>query len=223
MVKATVKSSGKSVTVQFPQHWGEVTFEQLIDISKCKTEAEQIAYFSKIPFDQVRKAHVTNLPKIESILRFLQTDIPDNIPDNILGFEVPKNINFEAVGKFEDIKTISSGIDSNNPDDLIKYTELITIYLMPDYLDAKPEQQAEFAKQFLKAPCSEVLALGNFILRRYIESLKTSKSSFPVPVTQWNKFRLAMKGLRVTLVSSIRLYIWKRRQALKDQSLPSGQ
>jgi len=209
----------KKLKVKLPKSWKEVTFGQFIALAKCKSETEQLAVFLDIPYEELKDKHIVGLPKFISELNQLNSlPMSTDVPKKILGYRVAKNIEYETVGRFEDMKSIAASIKSDTPDDLIKYTELIAVYAMPRWSDHNPEEQKQFAQQFLNAPCEEVMATGNFILMRLIALIKTPQRSYLVPATLWNKLKRAILNWRARMASSIRLFIWKRRQATKGVS-----
>lgn len=207
-----IKIKGK-----LPKSWKDITFKQFIDLSKCKNDVEQLAYLMNFKYETFRRMEIKNLPEALASISFINTvPLSEDVPKTILGYKIAKNLEFETVGQFEDIKAIASTIKAEEPDDLLKYAELVAVYAMPGYLDKTPPEQKQFADQFLNAPCEEVMATGNFILMRLIALSKAPHRSYLPPTTALNKFRRAMINLRARLASFIVLSIWRRKQATKE-------
>lgn len=193
-----IKINGQSQNL--PGSWDEVTFATFLKLADCANEIQCLAVFLNISYDTIRKANISNLEEIVAHISFLNKPMPDYLPAEILGYPVPMNLKFESVGRFEDVKSIAQSfkrIEDGKlaPGELEKYAEIVGVYAMPNYLEAKPNEQKEFALQFLNAPCWEVMAVGNFTLMKLAALAQRQPARFQVLNILANKLRRAILRL----------------------------
>lgn len=208
-----VKFDGKKQSI--PMSWDEVTWEQFMKLTTCITDGDVIGLFLNIKPEKIRQARIENLESLLSCLAFLKQEMPIIVPKSILGYAIPKDLNFETVGQFEDMKDICSKLPTNGEkltaEHLGAYLEMVGVYAMPNYLDSTLEHRTEFANQFNNAPCTEVMAVGNFTVKRLTALINQQAKGFQKVNTQQSKFRLALRGWLARTASSIHFYTWKKR------------
>ena len=188
-----IKINGESK--KLPGSWDELTFRDFLKLAKCNTEGDQLAALMGIQPDTLRKAKISNLEDILRYISFLSTPMPNYVPSAILGYAVPQDLQFQEVGRFEDVKSIAQSfkrVDDGLADgELEKYTEIVTVFAMPNYLDATPEEQKKFAEQFMDAPCWEVMAVGNFTLVKLADLIQRRTRKSHALSTVLNNFKQA--------------------------------
>jgi hypothetical protein len=209
-----IKLNGKD---GIPVNWDGVTFGQFLKLKDCKDHADVVSVFLNMKPDTIRNAQIKNLVEVLQALRFMDRQMPMIIPKSINGFLIPKDLNFNTIGQFEDLKDLSKKVGEKG-ENVSVYADMVTVYAMPDYNSSKPEQREEFTKQFFNAPCTEVMAVGNFTLVKLIElSLPGSKTFRKVNILT-RKFRLVLKSWRARLAFFIRFATWKRSLRTKGMS-----
>lgn len=215
MIVTIILPGQKPEQKNIPLGWKEVDYETFLKIQGLAVEPLVIlSHLWGIPVDILRTARIVNFDAVAAHLNALSYPLDTKVPETILGHKVAKDMNFEEVGRYWDIKKLyDSYIDSERRfiPKFQDYPLIVTAVVMPGYLDATTEQQDEFAKQFLKAPCEEVLAIANFCLTKLAvlrmatvansNRLSTPKRSWPLAMTSWVR----------NLVLLIRLKYWNRK------------
>jgi hypothetical protein len=206
-MKVEITLNRIKVTKNIPLSWKEVTFEQFIKLAEARQDfAAILSVFTDIEPETLRKAQITNLPLIMDALSFIDKQPLDTtIPDSILGYKLPKNLEAETIAQFEDLKLEAMEVKDKG---LSKYTVITAIYLVNPY---DYNQAVELSSQLLKAPCEEVVAIGNFTLTRLIDWKKFGLKNILKPPSLMKKLRLAMTAYLARLVFTVRYYLWKNR------------
>src|SRR5688572_2991901 len=157
--------NGIKFTKDIPTDWSGVTFRQFQQLKDTK-DLTALSVFTGLDTETLRKAKVKNFDDVIRALSF--TGFPPDLfklPKSILHFPVRQDLGFEPFGRYTDIKDIvDKGVDG---DELMKqYPLFCAIYTFEgeyNYQDA--EKNVDL---FYEAPCTEVLALGNFLLMRLV-------------------------------------------------------
>lgn len=222
-MRITVHHNGKKVKKDIPDSWEKVTFQMYIDLLGVdqKDATKILSVFTGIDEQTLKRSKIEGLQVVLDRLSFLTTtSMDESIPKAILGFPIPKDLNFETTGQYGDLEFIAASFpkeikegETLGKEHMAKYAEIVAIYAQPDYLDKTSEQQAEFVKQFYSAPCQEVLAVGNFTLIRFIGWKLNIRKTFLRSPTRITKLRQAILGYRARLVSSLRF--WRLRRLLR--------
>lgn len=207
--------NGVSVKRNIPTSWDDVSFKAFLDLESCgNDEAKMLALFTGLDESTVRKAQVKEgIDVILSALSFLRKpDYNRPVPAKILGYTIPKNLQFESMDQYADVKQIvDKGLLGREL--LGKYPEFCAIYATKPYV---PEQADAKISEFLNAPCTEVLAVGNFTFLKLIELSQTTPKSSHKLLTALKNWKLALKLWWIRLASTVRFYIWKRKQDIKE-------
>lgn len=167
-------------TVNIPEKWSECTFIQLVRMNLLpENEAQVVSIFTGMSEDFLLLCKEVDIfEKILVDISFMSTDIP-NIP--IIDFitidekkyKVPKDLMFESVAQYEDMKVVIKQLQ-NEGDKLTDlevmelYPSMIAIYIQPqidgeyDYFKAQ-----ELANKIYLLPCMEVIGIGSFFLMKY--------------------------------------------------------
>lgn len=217
-----IKIDGKLL----PRTWDNVTFGQSLKLTKAKDNADTLSAFVGIEAETLRKSTaIINLDEALERIKFLDmTEMPLNIPKSINGYIIPKNLEFKSICRYEDLKSLVQKVlpkkegEKLTGDQLAYYAEMVGVYAMPDYENATQTERDQFAKQFLNAPCGEVMAIGNFTLRRYFELKIPGSRIFRIVSTPMHKLKLVLKSWLVSLVFSVRYATWRRRHRIKEMN-----
>lgn len=206
-MKITATLNGVKVEREIPLSWSEVNFNQFVRLSKCGNDfAEILSVFTDIEPDTLRKAKISNLELVRNALQFIENEkIDETLPDSILSYRMPKNLELETIGQFEDLKLEVAELKDKG---IEKYAMFCAIYACNPY---DYQKAIELSKEFLNAPCSEVVAVGNFTLLKLIESSPHGQKSIQKANSRMRKLKLAMKGYLKRLAFTVRYYLWKRR------------
>lgn len=212
----TASLNGVRQSKNIPTHWGEVTFRQFIDLYEIGADdIGVLSYFFKIDKDTLRKATIKNLDDVIHAIQFLRKDIDvKTIPSHILGYELPKDLEFESVGQYEDLKAEISKHKDGKEIDIIKlYPVFVATYAMKPYDGLKVDK---FSEQFWLAPCGEVLAIGNFTLMKLSGLKKPSKITRLLGVIQRTKLAQVIRNWQRNLAFTLRYSSWKHRHNIKE-------
>jgi hypothetical protein len=206
--------NGVKVEKDIPTSWEQVKFKDFLQLNGSVSKA--LSIFTGIDEDTLKKANITGLDKLISVLSFLGTDVPlFNFPKKLLNeYDVPYDIGFESWGQYVDLK---DELDKRKEGiELLKqYPLFCAIYTMKDYNFKLAEQRAE---HLLNAPCTEVMAVGNFMLTKLAALNLTTKGNSLPEGTVLRKYRLALKGWWTNMVFTVRFYILKRKLRLTEKS-----
>lgn len=221
-MKITIELNKVKVTKDIPISWEEVTFRQFLDLAEAGNDrAKILSVFTGIEPNTLRKARITNFDKINTLLGFVErNDISiDRIPQKILGYKIPKNLELETIGQFEDLKLQAKSIKDNSKESLSAYTRMCAIYCVSPYDWSEAERIAPY---FMEAPCGEVLAVGNFTLMKLMPLSKSGLKNLLKPTSIRKKLKLAMIAYINRLAFTIRYYTWKRKLRLTEKSSLHG-
>jgi hypothetical protein len=141
------------------------------------------------------------------------------IPDKVLGYKIPKNLELETIGQFEDLKLQAKSIKDNSKESLAAYTRMCAIYCVNPYDWSEAEKLAPY---FMDAPCGEVLAVGNFTLMKLMPLSESGLKRLLKPNSIPKKLKLAMIVWINRLAFTVRFYLWKRKLRLTEKSSLHG-
>jgi hypothetical protein len=204
-MKITLELNGVKVEKNIPISWKEVTFKQFLQLLKTNDDmAKIISIFTDLDEETLRKAKIYNLDILINLLSFLKTDMTLTIPEECMGYKIPKNLEFESIGQYQDLKleALSMG------EEIDKYALFCSIYATNPYDYKEAEKKIEV---FMNAPAEEVVAIGNFTLARLVELTSGIKTNSLRPSTPMKKFWRDLIVFRRNLVFTVRYYIWKKR------------
>jgi hypothetical protein len=208
-MKITLELNGVKVEKEIPTRWKEVSFKQFLKLLEAGDDmAKILSIFTEIEEETLRKAKFHNLEIIISLLSFLKTDMNLVVPETCLGYKIPKNLEFESVGQFQDLKLEAMTMKEK---DIERYALFCAIYATNPYDFKEAEKKKE---EFLNAPSEEVMAIGNFTLMKLVEltSGLTPKSLHRNIRTKkfWRGLIVWLRNLDFTL----RYYTWKKRHPI---------
>lgn len=200
--------NGVKFTKEIPTGWEGVTFRQFLQLKDNK-DLTALSVFTGIDKETLKKAKIKNFDDVIRALAFtgFQPDL-FKLPKSISGHPVRQDLGFEPFGRYTDIKDI---IEKGLPEEelLKQYPLFAAIYTFPgEYKSHEAEKNAEL---FYDSPCTEVLALGNFLLMRLIGLKNTTGKTSPNRLTLLRKIKLVFLLWRARLAFTLRYSIWKRR------------
>lgn len=175
--------------VRIPSSWDDVSMKQYLSIlnGEIKDTSDTIALFTGIDPATIKKATIIGLDKVIGALSFLNT-VPDfsKRVDKIGGYNLPKDIQFESLAQFEDmraiIKTCADIKSITNA-----YPKMVAIYLQKirdgEYDYSKAMTMAE---EVLTYPAKEVITVGAFFYVK-LTSLSLGTPATSPPTTQSQK------------------------------------
>lgn len=221
-MKFDITLNGVTVQKEIPVSWEQVTFRQLLDLTETD-ELKALSLFTGIEPDILRKAKITGLDKLLSALSFIHKPCPTNlickeIHTKETNYPVVTDIGFESFGQYVDIKQELDKLekitdkDQKGMETLKIYPLLCAIYTVKPYDFKVAESRVE---AFFNAPCTEVVAVGNFILMKLIALRSTiDQNSRKQEATLMKRLLLALRAWWINTAFMVRFYIWKKRHRL---------
>lgn len=219
-MKFSATLNGKTVTKDIPTSWDPVTFRQYIELVDVQGDPNGVlSAFTGIEAETLKRVKIVGLDAILHAISFVNVPPANTKPATILGYKVSKDLEFETTGQFKDAQMVIGSMSLTpetkvlSKEDQLKYLDIVAIFAMPDYLDATAEQQKEFALKFLDAPCSEVLAIGNFTLLKLIGwslNIRPDSLNRIGPLKRW---RLAIQVWVKSMVFQLRYARLKKKLA----------
>jgi len=105
-MKVTAILNGVKVTKEIPTSWDQVTYGNFLKLTECGTDiAKIVSLFTGIDIDTLRKSKILNIEAVTGALSFLNVPMDAlDIPDKVLGYDIPKNLEFESMGQYADIQ-----------------------------------------------------------------------------------------------------------------------
>jgi len=212
MLKVTFKTTKSNVERYIPTRWEEVTFKHYLDMQDAGDDyVKVLSVFTGMPEDVVRRSAILQLESVIQALSFIYTTMPMQVPQKILGYEVPKDLGFKSIAQFQDLREDMK--EKRVPIEQIKrYPLYCATYAMAEYDWRKAE---EMQAEFLQAPAPEVIAIGNFTLRKLVGLRIGKQLNFPKQVTRVQRWKLALKGWLIRLDFLVLLSRLKKRVGIK--------
>lgn len=220
-MKAHITLNKREYIRDIPISWDQVTFGDFLKLEACGQDiVKVIALLTRLDYETLCQAKIKNMDQVVSILGFLNKPMPKQDPStikSILGYPVPKGLEFEQVQMFVDLKNYVTESQKLTPaEQLERYTLYCAVYACSHKHGKYDWKLAEEMKdEFLNAPCTEVLAIGNFTLLRLIGlNLNINLNSLKAG-SRIKRFRLAFKGWVLLTVHFFQSLISKKGLAIK--------
>ena len=219
-MKITITLSGVKTQKEIPISHEEISFKTFLRLADCQNDPVKIlAVFTGIEEEVIRTAKIENLSKILQVLLFVNQEIQYFLPKTIMGYPIPKDLEMETIAQYEDIKKELSTA-TTNLETIEKYPLLIASYCVKPYTWQEAEKLAPI---FLDAPCTEVMAIGNFTLVKLIALRQNTKPHFRRVGTPLSRFKLVMTVWLKRLAFIIRYFLWKRKLRSIENNYSRGQ
>ncbi len=227
-MKFQIIINGKTENRDITINWDGVSFRKCLELREVKNDnvTKILSILLDIDEATIRRSKIVNFAEVESKLSFMSKQMEYIWPSTILGHKVPKLLEFETTGQYEDSKLLLKNFPTK-PEEITtehfkSYVDLIAIYIMPNYVDSTEEEKTKFASQFWDAPCSEVLAIGNFTFLKYIGSIVHINPSSHLLSTPIRKFRLVIKVWLKRMAFSVRYFMWSRKLRSIEKNFSGG-
>jgi hypothetical protein len=213
-MKIEIQLNGTKQEKEIPTKWEEVSFQKFLKLTTCGDDTVKIiSLFTDIDEETLKKAKISNLESLITLLGFLKTEMNLNIPDTCQGYKIPKNLEFETIGQYQDLKAEALILSQTNSFD--QYALFCAIYATNPYDYKKAE---ELKSVFMDAPCTEVMAIGNFTLAKLAELTTGIKAKSLLPNIHRKKFWQGLTDWLRSLVFIARYYIWRRKLHLPESN-----
>lgn len=173
------KLNGKKLRI--PSSWDEVTTAQYLQLLDLKEDYLQaVSIFSGVDYETFKKSVVIGLDDLIKTLSFIKNG-PDlsKIADKVGGYDVPKNVQFETLAQFEDMRAIiqkCKGIMEVTK----AYPNIVAIYLQKardgEYDYSKSQLMVG---EVLTMPAKEVITVGAFFYVKLTSLLRGTPETSP--------------------------------------------
>jgi len=216
-----VGKNQEKISVEIPTSWQQVTFKQYLGLLEAGTDIVKVlSVLTGIEEELVRKAEIKNLSKVTACLHFMNKPIKYLTPNTVLGHKVATNLDTESIAQFADLQEICKGFKEDDAKHNYSLFPLIVATYAVSPYDFKEAEKIQ--SKFLDAPCTEVLAIGNFTLVRLSALSSGIVPTSPQADTRPNRLKLALINWLQNLASSIRYYTWKRSLPLNERNYLNG-
>jgi len=228
-VTVTIIIYGKSHKREVPTSWGNpndfVTFGQFLHLDSCGQDiVKVISLLTQVDNSTLLKSRIVNMDNLVQTLAFLKTKPEPVIPKTILGYPVPANLEFEQVQMYLDLKNyVAEANKKTAMEQLESYTLYCAVYAcIAKYGRYDFKLAEEMKDEFLNAPCTEVMGIGNFTLVRLIGLNLSTKISYPKAGSRLTRFRLGLTAFRLRSAHFLQSLISKKPPATKNQRYLNG-
>src|SRR3989304_979318 len=192
--------NGEKVKRELPTRYEEVQFKYFLLIANSPKDTNSIlSILTGIDVEIIKKAKIKNVDDIILALSFFNHDSELKLPETILGYNVPNDLGFECTAQYEDLKLHINECRKKKLTDLELlsfYPLYCAIYACSQKYDSYDWQKAEYlANEFMSAPATEVLAIGNFTLVKLIGLSLGIKSDVHKRLTRRQSWMLAFRAL----------------------------
>jgi hypothetical protein len=212
-MKVTIALNGKPEVRDIPTSWDQVTFRKFLELDKVTDITKVIALLLDIDHATLLKAKIFDMDKVIAVLGFLNSPAQPFIPTSICGYPVPKDLAFEEVQQFVDLKAyLAETKGKTGIEQLAQYPVYCAVYACKHRYGSYDFKKAELLSEiFFNAPCTEVLGIGNFTLLRLAGlNLNIAASSRP-PLTLIQKCKLVLISWRKISVHMQRWFLWRKK------------
>lgn len=207
-MKFNIKINGIAVSREIPNAWHLVTFRQFLKLAECGDDMSKvIGVFTGLDPELLRKADIKNYDVLMSCISFMKSEMNMIIPSACLGMKVPSDIESEAIARYADVQSIVQQFKEGESN-IVHYPLIAATYITPSPYDFKQAEQ--LAERLLDAPCAEVMAIGNFTLRKLIASRNGTLNSSHLEGTLRNRLKRGIVLWLNRLAFSIRYHSLRR-------------
>lgn len=206
--------NGKLTKKDLPDHWDKTSFGQFLELAKVKNDRiKAVSIFTGVDYDIIRKAKIQGIETVIHSLSFLDKEIVPKVPQKLLWYDMPKDLGFETFAQYHDLKEDIHKIKGlTEMEQLAKFPLYCAVFACTQM---SKERCAELAKQypnegivygeyhwrkaeamqeeFLNAPATEVLGVGNFTLLKLIGLNLNINPNSRKPLTRMRRLMLVLK------------------------------
>ena len=220
-MKVSIYTNGKEHKRDIPISWDQVNFKDFLALEYCGDDiVKVIALLTRMDYEVLLKSKIANMDQVIAILGFLKQPPKPYVPNKLLIYDIPKDLAFEQVQMYVDLKNYINASHESTPQDKLKsYTLYCAVYSCIQKHGKYDWKLAEaMADEFLQAPCTEVMGVGNFTLVKLIGlNLNINPDSLKAN-TLVKKFKLVLKSWRKTSVHLERWFSWRKRLGIKKMN-----
>jgi len=200
--------NGEKITRDIPESWDKVSFRQCLAHEKVKNDFPKVvSLFTGIDEDTLLKAQIHNLPALEQCLSFRFKTMTYVMPETIMGYSLPKDLEVESIAQYADLQDIAKNFTEDETANIEKFPLIAATYCVKPY-DFK--QAEKISKQLFDAPCLEVTAVANFTLARLLASKLNIPNPFLRVATRPSRLKRVMISWLNRLDFTIRYSSWRR-------------
>lgn len=215
-MRIEITLNGVTIPKEIPTSWDKVNFKTFVELSEAGNDTVKVlSLFTGVDEHTLRKAKITNLESVVAAIGFIFTQPQQVVPESILGYAIPKDLGFESIGQYEDLKEDTKKLVNQKPTGrqiLEKYPFYCAIYAQPKLHGEYDWKKAEqLAPEFFNAPCSEVLAVGNFTYAKLIALIYHIDPKAQKALTLTRKLKLVLRSWLTRTAFTVRYFIWKRK------------
>jgi hypothetical protein len=212
-MKATFKLNGVKVVKELPTRWAETSFRDFKKLTKCGTDrAKILAALTGLEEETLRGSDIANLETLIRIISYVTNEPFDyTLPKVIQGYPIADNLEVTSLDRYNDLEDIIKSFGDDNYENISKYPLICAIYAVNPYNYKTAESLSE---HFLNAPCTEVMAVGNFTLVNISGLRNIMPQIVQLEGSPLSRLRRAMRNYLKYLVYTVRYYSW--RKALPD-------
>lgn len=203
-------------TVDIPTDWDQVKFKDFIRL-KDRKDLNAMSVFTGIDPETLKKVQCTNMDKFIGALAFLRTN-PElfKLPTKLLGkYQIRPDLGFEPYGRYTDLQEIVEENKQDGDKMMQKYPLMCAIYCLEGEYDFNKAQQN--IEEFDNAPCTEVLAAGNFLLLKLGALNSTTTKTYRILHILPKRWRLVSQLWLSRLAFTVRYYILKKKLHLTEK------
>lgn len=214
ILKVTILINRKEDERSVPTCWDDVSFGKFLKLESCQQDiVAVIALFVGIDYDILRRSKIINMDSVIATLKFLTEPMVPAVPKTILGYPVPPKLEFEQVQMYLDLKDYVSKAKELTPlQQLESYTLYCAVYACRSKHKEYDWEKAEAMRdEFLQAPCTEVMGIGNFTLLKLIGLKNNIDVTSRKPDSLIKKLKLVLAYLRIRTVLFLRSFNWRKR------------
>lgn len=221
--------NGVNLTKDVPHQWDLVSFGQYLDLLDCKTRRERLSVLTGIDKETL-KGKIVGLENLLLLTAFAEEPekmeyfMPKKI--HILGtnheYPIAENLELEQVDRYSDLEGIVKefkDVKEHTRANAEKLALICATYAVNPY-DYKTAEN--LAKEFFNAPCTEVVAVGNFTVVNILRLKRIIPRMLPLADTHLNRLKLALRNWARHSVSTLRFYLWKRRLPISVRRYLNG-
>lgn len=213
-MKVTISLNGVSIKKDIPTSWDEVSFKDFLELEKAgKDHISAISLFTGMDYETLCRSKIMDMDTVMRVLGFLFTPAVPVVPKTILKYTVPKNLEFEQVQMYIDLKNYVNESASLTPlEQLERYALYCAVYTCSQPYGKYSWEYAEQMKdEFLTAPCTEVLGIGNFTLLKLIGSKAGIDLTSPKVTSLRMKLKLVLISWRIRMVLFLRSFNLRKK------------
>lgn len=168
---------------KIPKSWDDVSFRQYINLAKASDDyIKVLSLFLHIDYNTIKKAKVENFDTLIASLAFMKTPPHwEESPTKLGKIKMPKDITWETVEQFEEMRQVIVKFDVNDSlAQIEQYRRIVAIYYQPlkDNSEYDSEKSEYLLDEIDNMSCIEVISMGRFFFAKLISSMNNIPNNF---------------------------------------------